>query len=66
MSFTRTSIFSTEIEKSNNIIFYIVTNNFNKVKELINSKNVNNIIDKTNKYTFYKGPSKIMVIIILN
>ena len=42
---------STELRRSENLITYIVTNNYNKVKELITSTNVNNIIDNTNKMT---------------
>ena len=42
------------ISSNNNgddIIFAIVTNNFKKVKELVNRTNVNKCIDLTNKYT---------------
>lgn len=46
--FTRTS---TILDDTDNIIVAIVTNNLNKVKELVNKTNVNKIIDTKNKYT---------------
>ena len=55
MSYTRSSVFGSsvqnEIKRSNDLIFHIVTNNFNKIKELVNKQNVNKIIDESNKYT---------------
>jgi len=49
--FNRKSSNIQNINNDDSIIFAIVTNNLNKVKELINSNNVNKIIDNKNKYT---------------
>lgn len=48
MSYTRTR---TVVNDSNDIIFYISTDNFNEFSKLINEANVNNIIDKKNGFT---------------
>jgi len=46
--FTRTA---TILDDTDNIIVAIVTNNLNKVKELVTKSNVNQVIDTKNKYT---------------
>ena len=49
--FNRKSSNIQTINNDDSIIFAIVTNNLNKVKELINNNNVNKVIDNKNKYT---------------
>jgi len=52
--FGRTTTFTSYINTKNDnddIIVAIVTNNYNKLKSLLNRNNVNNIIDTKNNYT---------------
>jgi ankyrin repeat protein len=47
--FRRSGLYTTIID--NDILVAIVTNNFQKVKDLINRQNINKIIDNKNNYT---------------
>ena len=47
---TTTTSYSS-LSSNDDIKVYIITNNIQKIKEKINNKNVNNIIDRSNNYT---------------